>query len=193
MNNFAISSLSRSGTTFLARVMDKSKRFRVYHERDKHVVQGYNVDLVQKRFKRERYGEVSSRLRFVLPLLSVGLRGVILRNPYDIFVSVCNRRDDMEDYTRSFGEHFLTLESLIRCAHVVIRFEHMVSSTTYLTSVLHKFGITDVRVTDEILHTRVNTTREYTYHSFRELPQEWQESFERQCGWFIKRYNYNFT
>lgn len=192
MDNFAISGLSRSGTTFLAHVMDKSKRYRVYHERDEHVVQEYNLDVVQKRFKREMYGEVSSRLRFVLPHLSVGLRGAIIRNPYDVLVSVCNRRTDMEQYISTFEEHYRTLEKLMQCADIVIRFELMVSSATYLQQLLARFNISDVRITDAILHARMNTSREYAFQSYCELPAEWRKSFEKQCGWFIKKYGYDF-
>ena len=189
-NNFAISSLSRCGTTFLARMMDKSEEYRVYHERDEHVAQVAEVRDVQKRFAREKYGEVSSRLRFVLPHLKVRLRGAILRNPYDVFVSVCNRRDDMDEYVDTFREQLITLEQIVDCADILIRFEYMVTSATYLDDILRRFGINDVHVTDELLHARVNISKEYKYQSYRELPLRWRKRFEELSEWFILKHGY---
>jgi len=192
-NNFAISSLSRSGSTFLARVMDKSEKYRVYHERDEHVVQVGDRVTVQKRFARKDYGEVSSRLRFVLPTLNVKKKGVILRNPFDLLVSVCNRREDMNEYIYTFGEHFKTLDKLVGCADVVIRFEHMTTSATYLDDMLRRFGISDVPITDELVHTRQNVSKQYHYQCFRELPLRWRRVFLNQCEWFILKHGYTLA
>ncbi len=51
------------------------------------------MDQVNDRFDRDNYGEVNSFLRYILLDLGVKKKGVIRRNPADVFISICNWED----------------------------------------------------------------------------------------------------
>jgi len=92
--NFAVTGLSRSGTTWLARELGRSKTFEVHHETmsdRKHPKSRETWQTMIDRFKVPRnYGEVNNFLRFVLMDLNVKKRAIIIRDPRAIMLSSVN-------------------------------------------------------------------------------------------------------
>ena len=91
MSNFVITSMGRSGTKFLAFMLNKSKIWDVKHEVDKTLE--FDASKVNLRFQKENYGEVSSFLRYILNEIEVEKKGVIIRDPRHVLVSTFNRKD----------------------------------------------------------------------------------------------------
>jgi len=200
LQNFAITGLGRSGTMFLATVMNKSKVWTVEHEptmaaavrafRIRHPLI-MDARHVQPRFNREHYGEVNSYLRHVLLDLDVARRGVIIRNPYDILVSVANWKslnalNNELLYTFALG--FRDLHRAVEAGAQLIRFERMTTDAGYLQQTLVDFGITDVRVTPDNLQTKINTAASYRFKAYRDLPVRMRRFYEHGVRWFVERY-----
>jgi len=191
---FAISAMGRSGTTFLANLMNRSLEFEVHHELDDMTSLPSDAAQIQERFAGGRnYGEVSSGLRFVLPFLDVNYKGVILRDPVDIFVSFCNRRNDSEIAAdiHKFTEHWESVDYMASCPAIhVIRFERMVSSVSYTEKLLRSFGIYDVVVTKSDIDTPVNRYAKIRFRSIYEIPAHFVDDFFKRSNWFIGKHNY---
>ena len=107
-NTFAISGMGRSGTKFLAKVLNASKIWEVKHEVDNDLVTSPQV--VLNRFStKSHYGEVSSYLRHIIHIINlIPKRAVIVRNPHHIWLSICNREKD-ENKLEHRIEYFLAV------------------------------------------------------------------------------------
>ena len=192
MNNFAISAMGRSGTRFLAITMNQSKKWMVRHEPGKSLVA--DPKMVAARFhRREYYGEVNSYLRHVLLRLPVERRGVILRDPRDILISVM-RRSGIEQKLAQWRMDiialgYLALDEALRYANVVsIRFEKMTTDVGYLQIVLEGFGIADVQVSEEILAHKVNVSKRGRIGRYTDVPDVVRRYYEAQTDWYREKY-----
>lgn len=170
-SNFIITGHGRSGTKFLSSVMNLSVKWTVLHEPQP---KGLDVPIedVQKRFNRDFYGEVNSYLRRVLFDLDVSRRGIILRDPRSIWLSIANRSSE-SDLLKKFvrlGESVGIIQSAIQRGAEPILFERMTTDTKYLQSVLQRFGIKDVGITEEML-TPMNETTEKKFTSIDQFPK----------------------
>lgn len=214
--NFLISGSGRSGTRFLVNLMNRSETWTVLHEpHPKHIRNNIkeNVDKIQKVFERDYYGEVNSMRRRILMDLDVEKRGVLIRNPFEIWLSIANRKLCAKrkfnrkggrkkrgqfgvEITKELGDQWI--EELDESLHLVdkaieggaypIYFHRMIKLVPYTQKVLEHFGIDDVEVTQEILNEKINATP--TYHPFEtieDIPLSVAKVHE-VCDWFYDKH-----
>ena len=194
---FLIVGIGRSGTVFLQQIMDRSKRWHVKHEAKtdlKHVwipPEPSRIQLIQRRFNREEnYGEVNWLLLYHIDRMKLGQRGIIFRDPVEVWISLCNMWGSARRANR-FIYHFYAfyrqLESLAASGRYrIISFKQMTTSAKYLKRVLDDFGINDVEITPELVKTKVHTTTIRRYNSLADLSSatraevlRWREIIER--------------
>lgn len=149
--------------------------------------------MVAARFcQREYYGEVNSYLRHVLLELPVGRRGVILRDPGDILVSVVRRSVAQKLSQEQMGVialGYLALDRALQDDGVVsIRFERMTTDVAYLQNVLEAFGIKDVQVSKETLACKVNASKGNGVKEYADVPDAIRRYYEAQTGWYREKY-----
>lgn len=170
-NSFLITGHGRSGTTFLANLLNQSPTWTVLHEPNNKCK---DVVKIRQRFEQNNYGEVNSYLRFFVSQLDVR-KGVIIRNPYDILLSGINRKRIEGDVGESWRciakdieDTLSIIENVINEGGKIIYFEHMVSDFKYCQAIAYCFDITDVKV-DQTMMGKVNATVNPRYSS---LPKE---------------------
>ena len=172
--SFLITGCGRSGTKFLAHMLNRSSTWTVLHEPDggKYVEMmengGIIPEAVKERFRRPFYGEVNSRLRWIASSLQVAKLGVILRNPKDIWLSIANRRNPHkwhESCQRLRKSHKIVLELASREEVYTISFNSMTTNPLYLRQIANFFGILDVVYKQEDGRKKINPSREYRYNS----------------------------
>ncbi len=204
--NFVISAMGRSGTSFLAELMNRSNTWTVRHEprfSERYIAFGEitgwkppNLKRLQRRFNRDYYGEVNSYLRHVLQHLDVAHKGVIIRNPRAIALSMYNRKRHLVEAGKvtweALGIHlYAALRSLdreieagVRC----IRFERMVSDRAFLAETLQYFGIDDYEPTDSDVQRVVNPNRVIYCRTFSEVDDGFKAVITRGSDWFMAKY-----
>ena len=181
-NNFLISGSGRSGTRFLSSLMDKSEIWTVKHEPGAAGVENYTsadsigATYTRFEFQGDHYGEVNSMLRRILIHFPVRKKGVLIRNPYDVYLSIANRRGTERKYLDEFIESLGLINYAISKDKKMkkIEFEKLVSDIDYAQDVLNWFGIDDVVVTKEDIKTKVNQTEEENrkYKTIKDLPAD---------------------
>lgn len=180
--NFLISGTGRCGTRFLANLMDKSETWTVKHEPGVPGIENYttaeSINDTLKRFEFNHYGEVNSMLRRIFIHLPVAKRGLLIRNPYDVYLSIANRKQATE---RKFIDEFKESLGLINYALskknfkvIKIEFEKLVTNIDYAKMVLKWFDIDDVEIKKEDIITKVNFTKEKNrkYKTIKDLPPD---------------------
>lgn len=193
--------MGRSGTRFLAKVMNRSEQWRVVHEpamfsKGPKGWRGHpllaDADMVAARFrKREYYGEVNGYLRHVLLDLPVDRRGVILRHPHDILVSAFNwsgRGNVTRQRLDIIALGFHALDRALAAGVSPIFFEQMTTDATYLQQVFSLFGITDVVISAATLAEKVNEPKTYRIREYAEIPAGVRRYYDRQTDWYRKKY-----
>jgi hypothetical protein len=194
-NSFAISGMGRSGTLFLATMMNRSESWTVEHEPwplyNMHEV----MDQVHARFDRENYGEVNSFLRYILLDLGVNKKGVIRRNPADIFISICNWEDGfIEELPEKIDFIKRSFEAVDRAFEAdgiyPIAFEKLTTDPDYTNQVIADFGIKDVVLTKEDLAMKIHRADTNSYQGFKDLTNEQVALFRENLAWFSEKYGY---
>ena len=181
--NFCISSMGRSGTKFLSRVLNQSKTFLVRHEpqsngKTKGLIYRDRFHFVQERFDRiPNYGEVNSFLRLILEDLRVDRKAIITRDPRDIHLSSYNKRKGVLDkeYYEQIQKAFQVLDRYLQNGIPRIRFELMISDPDYLLAIANYVGISDVKYTIATCRKVVNAKPYKLVKTFDEMPSEHRE------------------
>ena len=182
MHNFLITGMGRSGTRFLAETMNLSERWTVGHEPGGPMDARRQAGEVQKRFDRNYYGEVNSYLRFYADQIEVEKRGVILRNPIDLWLSITTwHAHKKQRWSQDLAGMKRAIPHLLKLAesgrYRVILFDRMISNVEHLRDVFADFGIDDVEITEEMLRAKVNAApahiKRTTWDSFN--AKTWQE------------------
>lgn len=182
--NFLISGTGRCGTRFLANLMDRSETWTVKHEPGAAGIENYttagSIDDTLKRFEYQYYGEVNSMLRRIFIHFPVAKRGLLIRNPYDVYLSIANRKQDtqqkfIDEFKESLGlmDYALSNKKFRAGGNFIkIEFEKLITDADYALEILKWFGITDVEIEKEDLMTKVNFTKEENrkYKSIKDLP-----------------------
>lgn len=171
MNNFLITAMGRSGTRFLAELMNRSRKWTVLHEPVGSRDSCATCSNVQMRFNYDHYGEVNSHLRHAALDLNVAKKGVIIRDPAEVWVSILNRKskDKWEEMLLNYEVSANALEALVCGGASVICFRRMTTEVSYAYKVLDHFGIRDVMIGPSLLTARVNETQGRVY---RTVPKE---------------------
>jgi len=199
-DNFLISGSGRSGTRFLSELMNKSKIWTVKHEPGSSGVENYtsvkSIEQTYKRFEiyKDHYGEVNSMLRRIFINFPVRKKGLLIRNPYDIYLSIANRRQNTE---RRYLDEFI--ESLGIISHALsedkkikkIEFEKLVTDVVYAQETLKWFGINDVVVVEEDIKTKVNHTKDENrkYKNINDLPADIMKEVTTHSERFLEKIN----
>lgn len=189
---FFITGLGRSGTKFLASVLNRSQNYSVVHEwdlplpgfRDRWLGERGGGRFPIHRFwlarhpfpgARRGYGEVNSFLRFTLGRDAgserfVERRAVIVRDPRDIIASIMNRgnrtAEDFEPVCEELLKSYARVEALSRHPNLEyerFEFERMTSEVDYLQSIVRWAGIDDVTVTERDLGGKVNVNKSHWF------------------------------
>jgi len=195
MNNFLISGMGRSGTAFLSTMMNKSKRWTVLHEPQPSRRPKRALAAIQRRFDRnDFYGEVNSYLRYIFDDLKVEKKGIIVRDPAMVFLSIANRTKNVLDGLNvlldSLQESFSIIDHAVGGGVYTIRFEKMISNVGYINEIIKHFGIQDVRLNKTHLGKKINPNKRIVYRRFQDLPIPAIRGFRKALGWFSQNHGY---
>lgn len=179
---FLITGFGRSGTYFLQQVMNKSEKWTVEHEpRGGQDEKKFNCVKVpqhlQDIFNQDYYGEVNSRLRFYVDRLNIENKGVIIRQPQDIFKSTVNRGKSPQKMARDIYLAY-TLFSTLEEDVAFIDFSKMTTDVIYLNKILEYFGVGKLATRKDV-RIRINTNKNNFYKSYGDLPQKYKNIFEK--------------
>jgi hypothetical protein len=149
--------------------MNRSKVWTVLHEAGRWQDMRRPLPEIQRRFNRDHYGEVNGYLVLKIDKLGVEKRGIILRNPADLWLSITTwhsqekwRRNRLQKWNEDFNRIMTWMPHLLRLAesgrYFVIEFERMVRSQSYLRSILRHFEIDDVKISKKLIETKINAS-----------------------------------
>ena len=178
--NFYITGFGRSGTTFLAKMMNKSNKWTVNHE-----ARGYddmsrdNIVAITNDFQKQHYGEVNNYLRKYIGKIPMCNVGIITRDTQDIFLSMANRRQIGELKWRINGLHEMYTKILPQWRDKVymIEFDKLTSDKDYLQQVFLHFGIDDIDMDTINLKSKVNGSTGKWYNTWDELPDDHKQLY----------------
>jgi len=174
MDNFAITGMGRSGTKFLAGLLNRAVGWTVEHEPHP----GFqSLQEVVKRFDKSNYGEVNSYLRYQILSIPVSFRAVILRDPRDIFHSMYNRgKPDLE----RLNEVLVSLDSTLSSGKVsIISFSKMTSDRDYLKSLIDDIGL---KIELPLDLSRVNASNRKVMSTSLNIKSG------KKLSWFVRAY-----
>ena len=143
--SFILTGCGRSGTKFLAQLLNSSPTWEVLHEVEPPYLV-VNHCGVQERFQRDNYGEVNSLLREVVCELDVQYKAVLLRHPKTMLLSAYNQQGAV--YTPYLMNMLaLSLRALDRAIVSGLPywfFEQYTSEVAYLRGLIAAVGIVDI-------------------------------------------------
>lgn len=172
--NFLITSSGRTGTTWLAHLMNRSAKWTVFHE-----PRGFRDDSYEKAsyiFKNEYYGEVNGALWKDFHKFECK-KAIIYRPMKEVIVSVANRHPtQIEDRFRraAIMNHSLFAQS---GEGIVIDFHGMVSDIDYLIKIFKYFGVVDFCPIKSDLSRKKNEQKRKQFNVFEDLPKKYQDLF----------------
>lgn len=188
--NFAITSIGRSGTKFLAKCLNDSTSMNVIHEAkgDNKSNMG-NLCRFQKRFK-DNYGEVNSFLRNVFSEIKVDKKAIIIRNPNDIVVSACNKhprklssKNSIKNIIKDVSDGIILLDRYISDDSIYyFMFEDMIKDINCILSLGSFLG---VKINKDMINIKrkINNTNRQLISSIEET------GCDTSCfDWFIEKY-----
>ena len=191
--NFVITGFGRSGTKFLSNIMNQSKKWTVLHE-----PRGANDEIYKDDTKyckktlnpifnnKNTYGEVNSYLRFHFEKMDVKKKGILLRNPLNIFTSIMNRKNYItryKDFAIQIDYWYENFNRILRETEITpIIFEKITTNSHYLEQILNEFGIYDVQITNETLIKKINPNKIIKYSKFESLPLNVKNYAKQKLG-----------
>ena len=189
--NFLVTGWGRSGTLFLATVMDLSKTHTVYHERrgEEDIRRIQPTPTLLQHFSQDNYIEVNSYLRYSLYEVPVDNRGIIIRDTKEIVKSIANRKDvnrtieliDELHYAYTLFDYWFKNDDEL----LLIDFEKMTTNKGYLDSILRRFGIYDVDLSSFNIKHKINPNKAVRYTDWMDVPIQIIERYNT--------YNWNFN
>lgn len=194
-NPFLITAMGRSGTKFLATMMNRSSRWTVRHEpKGRGNEQDPAGMSLFQTFNTDYYGEVNSMLRWKAAQLQLPKTAVILREPYALATSVYNKtKANKKANHKSKGlqdgwleQSLYALDTLIGMGYPVIWFEKMTTDVDYLNHVIESFGIDDVGFNDNPKPVNANPKPEV--NQWEDVPEDIRRLLEPQFLWFKEKY-----
>lgn len=188
--NFLISGSGRSGTLFLATVLNRSKKWTVLHEAG-----GYDdfkintIQEIQQRFNKDHYGEVNGLLRYHIKDLNIAKKSILIRDPVFAWISLANRKRSsiwnrtLAELERSYAE----FKSMLKFGDMgFILFDRLMYDLPYLKSVFMYFGVDDVRVTRVLQSKKMGETEIKKYHDISEFNQKIQDRIMKMLDIYRK-------
>jgi len=197
-------------------MMNRSRKWTVLHEidgphfTDEKIAENpgtLQLAAYSRFYNSSFYGEVSSLLlRLIQPTVNtnalgqrtsmrapkdfdVDMKGVLLRNPFDLLASAVNRRPEgtWDAVLHRFGLDLDIVNWCVDNGFYIIRFDQMTASPEYLNGVLRDFGLADVTATKTDVRTRVNATKGRP-KSLADLSARQKEVCDRMCGAFASKH-----
>lgn len=183
---FLVTGHGRSGTHFLARVLDTSPTWRVDHEAVGTLMSMSTIMIDRHYGSRTLYGMVSNYCRWhALGAKAVGKVAVILRNPFDIALSHHNRGTWSGNFNRFFERDFKAIDKLARSDRVqVIRFSAMTTDMDYLLETAKLLGITDLDPDKIDMNKKISPSR----GTATKLPKKQFDKIQSVAGWFKNKW-----
>jgi hypothetical protein len=187
--SFAISGFGRSGTRFLAELMDRSPTWTVRHEPSSE----YHRARLIERFRREQaggpYGECNSYLLYAIDSLPVDRVGVIIRDPLEICVSAANRGHELTDgFIEHLAASLAAIDVTLARGAAPISFALLTSDLGYLATLIRTFGVTDMAPTTADLANKVNAASRAVLPDWFSLDRASRGRIERKVRWFREQY-----
>jgi len=175
--NFLITGYGRSGTKYLSKMLNKSKKWTVLHEPRKSFDEidkgNKQTNIVQNVFdSNKNYGEVNSYLRFHYQKLDIGKMGIIIRNPLDIYLSVCNRKNEMQhttylnDIVNAYENFITSYGSKI----FFLKFEEIIGNPVKISELCAYLEISDLTKSDFVID-KINQNKVVKYEKLDDLPK----------------------
>jgi hypothetical protein len=191
---FMVTAHGRSGTTFLARALNQAPGWTVHHEalRPPAGADGAiaHRDLITPKMVRDwfnrqtgNYGMVNGYLRAHGHHAPVDVKGLIMRDPYDVALSVHNR-GNWENFEACCAQDYRVLDEYhAREDFVVFEFHDMFKPDTFRL-IAASLGVTKIDLGKEYLLTKVNASKGRD----RALPPSRLEIIKRKLGWFREKH-----
>jgi len=191
MSTFAITGMGRCGTMWLSELMNRSEKWQVLHEPNGSGSARFAYQRFYEAHQRGvNYGEVNSRLRWHMRDLPLAFAAVIVRHPMELARSSFNRGWGIEWIWHDLSISMVKLDEYIEhgilsieASADIVSFKELVSSPTYAQKVCSAAGVDDVTVTNKDCETVVNRNKWY-----KKLPDDMRREVDKQCGWFIEKY-----
>jgi hypothetical protein len=172
-----------------------------------------DIPIVQEVFQRDYYGEVNSMRRKIFMDIEVEKHGVIIRDPFELWLSIANRKlyrkrkfnkiggrkkkgvfgvedkiDTPDKWIEELCESMQIIDDAVERGAFVIYFHKMTTDTDYLQEVLNHFEIEDVEITKDIIDKKINATpSKKCYKTIRQIPYSYSKVHEA-CDWFYEKY-----
>lgn len=203
MENFLITCRSgRAGTKFLAKQMNRSNKWTVNHDKYGNMFyppykdEDENVIEINERLNKENYGEICGGFYFNLEKYNVAKKGYIIRNPIKELISTINfnSKKDISYFFSSEIDWKSEMEDIDKRIienddYIIIRFDDMTTDIEYFQTILSKFGIDDVKVTQQDLDRKVNSSAKKRINSIADFTPEQRKRLEDSYNWYIEKYN----
>ena len=198
--SFLLTGTGRSGTTFLAETLNRSRTWEINHEspndhRYLEVPDDRAANELKDRFGKLYYGEVNSQLRRIAPALN--RRGVrvyfIVRHPMDIIKSVHTARgrskdqflDTLYEILPSLTDAFLL--KLLGFKH--FKFEKFTTDKMYFLEMMNELGVDDLCISKVNLKKKMNSNGPGSIDDWN-IGTENVLIFLAKCGWFMREFRY---
>lgn len=200
MNNFLITGYGRSGTKFLSTVLNKSKEWNIQHEPRKKLDE---IQFIQNNkkyssyltnyFKKNKYGEVNSYLRYWYKDINLNKKVLLIRNPYNVFLSMANRKkiEDINYYLNNLNSAFSDFKKNLDKFDKIIFFEDITTDIKYIKDLCTYLHINDINFDKINLNKKVNQNKTIKYKSFNELPIFVQQEAKKILEENAKSFNYS--
>lgn len=187
--NFAVIGAGRSATKWFAWLLNQDDQWTVEHELNGDGGLESNVPEAKRRFARNRYGEVNSRLRRIFWRIPLKRRGVIIRRPRDILVSAVNWKPDrsLETISHKIAEACRIIDDCVLRGCVILRYDLLTTDALYAEMAAIWLGVCGLHVKDSHLNTPFNRIENKL--QWMDLPPETREWFEGATDWFEKKYD----
>lgn len=197
---FLLTGTGRSGTTFLAETLNRSRTWEINHEspndhRYLEVPDDRSANELKDRFRKVYYGEVNSLLRRIAPALN--RRGVrvyfVIRHPMGLIKSVHSSRG------RSKDQFLETLYQILPALTDVFllkllgfkyfKFEKFTTDKYYFLDMMNELGVDDLCISKVNLKEKVHSSGPGTIDDW-DIGKENVLIFLAKCGWFMREFGY---
>lgn len=184
--SFVITGYGRVGTKFLSSILDGIHGWSVMHEprgsNDLSIRSKDTFDIKLYDFFKtaNMYGEVNSGLKFCLPQISVDRKGVILRDPKEVYLSVINRRNEINNKEAYYiyREYNMFISWLEINDIIFVSFKRMVSESQYISKITEQFMGTTPKLSEVKLQKKINRNPNYKYENYSDLPVHARHAYE---------------
>ena len=196
-NNFIVTGLPRSGTKFLAEVIQKSTELKAFHDRSAWMFyqrkksgasEGNKyIRLINKRLQKSNYGEICGGFRLHLEMYAVRHKFLIIRDPHQVWLSHANMNGPESLQHSDLSANLARIEKLRYQCDRTIAFSKMTSSHRYLQQVLIDLGAEHVNIPQKLIEKKVNS-RKIKYETINELPSWLRAKIIEESNYFREQW-----